>query len=67
MQVHTHRHRANNTEALANNCFSDMANNQKSSDMSALIDMKFLLRNLKVLKSCKEYNKEVENAVIGQR
>ena len=45
MQVHTHRHRANNTEALANNCFSDMANDQKSSDMSALIDMMFLLRN----------------------
>lgn len=53
------------TEALANNCFSDMVNDQKSSDMSALIDVKFLLRNLKLLKSCKEY-KEVENAVIGQ-
>lgn len=42
-----------------------MANDQKSSDISALIDVKFLLGNLNVLKNGKEFNKEVENAVIG--
>lgn len=58
-------HRANNTDTFANNYFSDMANDQKSSDISALIDVKFLLGNLNVLKNGKEFNKEVENAVIG--
>lgn len=62
--MHTHTH--SYIEALTNNCLSDMLNDQKCSDTPALeIRCDAFPRKLGILKSCKEYNKEVEKPVIG--